>query len=111
MNNGSYELKPQYTNQKSFYGKAQVFMTRDGNDVFLSLRSYSTVVVSVYISSHGTPFVKKLWDGYSATTMRHINELLMQHGFPKLSARVWRAMEVGKFYHPDEIPALDLFTK
>lgn len=108
MNYGSYELKPQYINQKSFYGKAQVFMTRDGNDVFLSLRSYSTVVVSVYVDSRGTPFVKKLWDSYSATTMRHINELLMQQGFPKLSARVWRAMKVGEFYHADEIPALAL---
>lgn len=55
------------------------------------------------IYNHG----KRLWGGYSATTMRHVNELLMQEGFPKLSARAWRAMEVGKFYSPSDVPALE----
>lgn len=111
MNYDSYELKPQYTNQESFYGKACVGVVYDGDDSYFILRSYDTNVVSVYISSRGTPFVKKLWNGYSLTTMRHVNELLMQHGFPKLSARVWCAMEAGKFYHADEITALALFVK
>lgn len=97
--------------KKSFYGKAQVSIAKDGYDMFHVLRSYDTFVVSVYVCSGGTPYVKKLWNGYSRMSMRHINELLMQLGFPKLSARVWSAMEVGKFYHPDEISALDLFTK
>lgn len=90
-----YELKPVRDNRKSFYGKAMVSVDT-GADTHYILRSY------------GTPFVKKLWNGYSATTLRHVNELLMQHDFPKLSARVWRAMEVGQFYHEDEIPALAL---
>lgn len=105
MTYGSYELRPWYTNQKSFYGKANVTTTKDGADMYHVLRSYDTFVASVYVCSGGMPYVKKLWNGYSATTMRHINELLMQQGFSKLSARVWRAMEVGKFYSPDEIPA------
>lgn len=111
MTYGSYELHPWHISQKSFYGKAQVTTTKDGDDMYHVLRSYGTFVVSVYVCSGGTPYVKKLWNGYSATTMRHINELLMQQGFPKLSARVWRAMEVGEFYHADEIPALDIFTR
>lgn len=105
------ELHPLYTNQKSFYGKAKVVSAVVNLDRYYTLQSYNTSVVSVYVDRAGTPFVKKLWNGYSATTMRHINELLMQQGFPKLPARVWCAMEVGKFYHADEIPALDVFTR
>lgn len=104
----TYELHPLCTNQKSFYGKATVTVMDDGGDMYMILRSYDTQVVSVYVGSRGTPFVKKLWNGYSATTLRHVNELLMQQGFPKLSARVWCAMEVGQFYREDEIPALAL---
>lgn len=120
MNHLKYELKPLYTNQKSFYSKAQVAMTkydmdeRDGvyhGGTYYVLQSYDTVVAIVYAHFGGMPYAKKLWDGYSRTTMRHVNELLMQLGFPKLSARVWRAMKVDEYYHPDEIPALDLFTK
>lgn len=103
-----YDLHPLCTNQKSFYGKAKVVSTVVNLDRYYTLHSYDTPVVSVYVDRNGTPFVKKLWNGYSATTLRHINELLMQQGFPKLSARVWLAMEVGQFYHEDEIPALAL---
>ena len=110
MEHSSFELVPLYTNQKSFYGKARVGVCVDSGEGYYLLRSYDTNVVSVYVRGR-TPYVKKLWNGYSRTTMRHVNELLMQLGFPKLSARVWCAMEVGKFYHADEIPALDLFTK
>lgn len=102
-----HDLHPLCTNQKSFYGKAKVGVVRDGAGVYICLRSYDTNVISVFVAA-GTPFVKKLWNGYSATTLRHVNELLMQQGFPKLSARVWRAMKVGEFYHADEIPALEL---
>lgn len=111
MNYATYELRPLYTGQKSFYGKAVVVSAIVNSDRYYTLQSYNTAVVSVYVGCAGTPFVKKLWSGYSATTMRHINELLMQLGFPKLPARVWSAMGVGKFYHPDEIPALDVFTR
>lgn len=111
MDYENYELRPLCTNQKSFYGKANVVKAYNGDDACYTLRSYDTVVVSMFVVANGTPYVKKLWNGYSATTMRHINEMLMQHDFPKLSARVWCAMEVGKFYHADEIPALDIFTR
>lgn len=106
-----HDLHPLRTNQKSFWGKAKVGVVRDGADVYICLRSYDTNVVSVFVDANGTPFVKKLWNGYSATTLRHVNELLMQQNFPKLSTRVWCAMKVGEFYHADEIPALDIFTR
>lgn len=106
MTNISYELKPEHTRQKSFYGKAVVVAMDEDNAMCYSLFSYSTLVVWLYVGSGGAVGLKRTWGGYSVTTLRHVNELLMQQGFPKLSARAWRAMEVGKFYSPDDIPAL-----
>ena len=103
----TYELKPFHTNQKSFYGKARVTVSYNGDGMGLVLDSYDTQVLIVKIEKGGMPHVQRLWGGYSATTMRHVNELLMQEGFPKLSARAWRSMEVGKFYTADDVPALE----
>lgn len=105
MDNYSYGLMPLYTNQKSFYGKAIVYAAEDGCDNYYTLRSYDTAVVSVYVGPGNLTYMKKLWGGYSATTMRHVNEFLIQEGFTKLSARAWRAMEVGKFYSPEDVYA------
>lgn len=59
-----YELVP--TNgRKSFYGKAKVIENNGEN----FLQSYNTIVCK--IDKNGK-FVK-MWDGYSATTMAHIN--------------------------------------
>lgn len=59
-----YELLP--TNErKSFYGKAKVI--EYGDEKFL--QSYNTIVCK--IDKNGK-FVK-MWNGYSATTMAHIN--------------------------------------
>ena len=107
----TYELKPFHTNQKSFYRKAMVTVSYNDDCIYLVLQSYETNVVMVKISKGGMPHVQKLWDGYSATTMRHVNELLAQEGFPKLSARAWRSMVVGKFYAPYDVPALEKTLK
>lgn len=107
----TYELKPFYTNQKSFYGKAKVTVSYNGDGMGLVLESYDTQVVIVKIEKGGMPYIMRLWGGYSATTMRHVNEFLMQEGFTKLSARVWRAMEIGKFYSQVDVPALEKALK
>lgn len=107
----TYELKPRYISQKSFYKKAFVTVTNYSADVCYCLRSYNTYVVSLYVGRDGIPYVKKLWKGYSATMSRHVNEFLMQNGFPGLTARAWRAMEVGEFYSPDDVPALEKSLK
>ena len=103
----NYELRPLYINQKSFYGKAIVLVGGDGDDVCYALRSYDTFVVAVRFCSGGVASVEKRWGSYSRTTMRHVNEFLMQLGFPKLSAHAWRSMEVGEFYSSNEILALE----
>lgn len=59
-----YELIP--TNgRKSFYGKAKMIENNGEN----FLQSYNTIVCK--IDKNGK-FIK-MWDGYSATTMAHIN--------------------------------------
>lgn len=106
-----YDLYPLRTNQKSFYGKAKVGVVKDGGEVNFCLRSYDTNVVHLFVATDGAPYVRRLWNGYSATTLRHVNELLMQQRFPKLSARAWRAMEVGKLYGPYDVLALEKALK
>ena len=59
-----YELKPT-TSQKSFYGKAIVQVDSNGNE---TLYSYNTPIIKKYVD--GT--YKKLWDGWTATTGKHI---------------------------------------
>ena len=59
-----YELTPN-DGRKSFYGKAVVTVAEDGTE---TLYSYGTKIISRL--TDGT--LKKHWNGYSATTQRHI---------------------------------------
>lgn len=81
-----YELKPQYDSAKSFYKKANVYRDDEGN---LLLMSYTTIVARIQdaiTTEDGQP--KLIVNGwYSATTARHINEFIQQHGFPKMSKK------------------------
>ena len=65
-----YELQSQ--KQKSFYRKAMVDCWQDGT---ILLTSYDTIVLVVKDGK-----LYRTWDGYSATTMKHINEFLDQQG-------------------------------
>ena len=67
-----YELKARYDKRTSFYGKAQVAYEPNGT---IALISYDTRVAEI---SGG---VAKVFDIYSPTTLRHIKEFLLQHGF------------------------------
>lgn len=59
-----YELKP-ITSQKSFYGKAIVKVDDNGDE---TLYSYNTPIIKKLVD--GT--YKKLWDGWTAATGKHI---------------------------------------
>ena len=83
----AYELKPS-DNRKSFYGKAHV-IHRDGNII---LQSYDTEVCKII---PGGTFVR-MWDGYSATTMRHVNSFLDCFGIPGGGKTWWNAQPVQK---------------
>lgn len=58
-----------YDRAKSFYGKAKVIEKDNGEKV---LQSYNTEVCKI---NNNGEFVR-LWDGYSVTTMRHVNSFL-----------------------------------
>ena len=59
-----YELIPN-DGRKSFYGKAVVEVADDGSE---TLYSYGTPIVKKTAAKE----LVKLWDGWSATTGRHI---------------------------------------
>lgn len=80
-----YELKPIY-DRKSFYGKATV-IERDNGDI--ELRSYDTIVARIRNGNF-----ERLWDDYSATTMRHINSFLRTFGIDGGGKAWWISLEV-----------------
>lgn len=72
------KLKPQYDSAKSFYGKAKIFRNNEGG---IFLQSYDTIVVEVWdeaLYGVGAKYVV-IHGWYSRTTMRHINEFLLQY--------------------------------
>lgn len=70
----------------SFYGKAKV-IEKDGETL---LQSYDTIVCKIDKSGE---FVR-MWDGYSATTMRHVNSLLQLVGIAGGGKAWWNAQIV-----------------
>ena len=64
----TYKLKA--TLQKDYYGKAKVIENDDG---VIQLKSYETIVCEY---NTNTKEFKKLWQGYSNTTARHIKDFI-----------------------------------
>lgn len=73
---------------KSFYGKAKVIETDNGEKV---LQSYNTAVCKITSSGE---FVR-LWSGYSVTTMRHINSFLQLFDIVGGGKAWWDAQKIG----------------
>lgn len=80
-----YALQPT-NNRKSFYGKAQV-IEQDNGDI--ELQSYDTIVARIRNGNF-----ERLWDGYSATTMNHINSFLDTFGIDGGGKAWWISLEV-----------------
>lgn len=76
-----FELSP-IDNRKSFYGKAHVI--QNGHTV--QLQSYDTIVLEW---DEDKKTLTRYWDGYSATTMRHINSFMTYIGFPSCGGKRW----------------------
>ena len=92
-----FELKP-IDGRKSFYGKAIVNEMNGG----YSLRSYDTTACF----TDGDGKIHKLWDGYSATTMRHINAFLAFVGVDGGGKEWWDALPVwngGAWWLPKRV--------
>lgn len=75
--------------RKSFYGKAVALKSTDGT---WWCRSYNTIVCSV--DKNGT--FHRHWDGYSATTMQHINAFIRFCGIEGGGKAWWDNQEVTK---------------
>lgn len=73
------------TTQKSFYGKAVIIDTIGA----IQLRSYNTIVCEI---DKATDTFVRMWRGYSATTMKHINAFRETYGYPKLSKKEWELL-------------------
>ena len=74
--------------RKSFYGKA--FVQREGKA--LCLYSYDTKVASIVDGE-----VRKHWNDYSATTMRHVNAFVAHYGVAGGGKKWWEGL---KYVHP-----------
>jgi len=73
----SYELQVRYNSRKSFYGKAKVEKEKNK----LVLYSYGTRVAEIEDGK------ASVFGTYSATTLRHIREFLLQNGFKAGSSK------------------------
>lgn len=82
------ELRPT-DGRKSFYGKAVAFYHEATNSWLL--RSYDTMVASYYLESG---YFVRLWDGYSMTTMRHINAFLSFLGHEPKGKAWWIDIDI-----------------
>lgn len=54
------------------------------------LKSYKTIVAAII----GTQFVK-LWDGFSVTTLKHINQFLSAYNGATVNKRAWIEMDTA----------------
>lgn len=98
LGEGMSELIP-VRGRKSFYGKGKL-IEKDGYSACLS---YNTIVCMKTKSGK----FKRLWDGYSSTTMRHIDSFCSHVGFPSIGKAVWENMTVGKPYSREQIRELN----
>lgn len=86
----TYELSPgKFDRVRSFYGKARIIEKDSGERI---LQSYNTEVCKI---TPGGEFVR-LWDGYSLTTMRHVNSFLQFFGIAGGGKAWWDAQPVAQ---------------
>ena len=84
-----FDLPTMHDKAKSFYGKA-IVEEKDNGDI--ELISYTTTVCRIRNGKF-----ERLWDGYSSTTMRHINSFIDFYGIEGGGKFWWTSLEcVGK---------------
>lgn len=84
--------------QKSFYGKAKVAFDTDNNCYLLKSCNIVACAVRPFHATHGFALTR-IWDGYSATTLRHVNGLLRCLGYWTILSRAeWESIPA----HPQD---------
>ena len=93
MNNMEFlhELKPQFDNRKSFYGKANVYRNGEGKILLMSYKTIVAEIVDEAVSPTGKRQLN-VFGWYSSTTARHINDFAQQYGLNRMNKK---AMEGG----------------
>ena len=87
-----------------FGNRAVIIPTENG----YILKSYYTNVCEI----RNNKFIK-LWQGYSNTTLKHINAFRSKYNFPTISKREWIEMEANKeyfSYEPNQVIAQKVFA-
>jgi len=82
----------------SFYGKAKVISVQFGTRTLHYLQSYETIVA---VCDGNEIF--RLWDGWSATTGRHLAAFCVFCGFPTFGKKDWDKMSVCTEYKTDDL--------
>jgi len=72
--------------RKSFYNKAVAIEHDNG---IIELKSYNTIVARIVNGQF-----QRLWWGYSATTMRHINSFIDYYGISGGGKAWWDSLEI-----------------
>ena len=80
-----FELKP-VNGRKSFYGKAVAIEKDNGT---IELKSYNTIVARIVNGKF-----ERLWNGYSQTTMNHINAFISAYGIMGGGKAWWGSLDV-----------------
>lgn len=73
--------------RKSFYGKARV--TIEGNTI--TLISYTTKVMRIEDGK-----IIRMWNGYSATTQRHVNSFLAMFADGQKGKAFWDSLPIER---------------
>lgn len=92
------------TVQNSYYGKAKEIEYEN----WYFLKSYQEIVCAI------TPIGNfiRFWDGYSVTTLNHVNDFRENHGMEKLNKKDWKSIEVNKsMVIPSEIKNVEMKYK
>lgn len=79
-------MLPPSDNRKSLYGKAKAIEYPNGT---IELMSYNTIVGRLH-----NGIFERLWSGYSATTMRHVNAFLSYYGLNGGNKKWWDSLKV-----------------
>lgn len=73
---------------RTFYGKAVIEEEENGGHLLLS---YGVPVCRI---TSGGEFIR-IWPGYSATTMRHVNSFIYFYGVPGGGKSWWDSLEIN----------------
>jgi hypothetical protein len=79
-------LQPIFDNAKSFYNKAVAIEKENGD---IELKSYNTIVARIRNGNF-----ERLWAGYSATTMNHINAFIDTYNIVGGGKKWWESLTV-----------------